>query len=372
MKNFCFTANGKHQTWEEIEKAAISSGKITYICVGDEVAATTGMIHWQGFTQTAKGQRITAMQKVFGGVAKKDKKAKKKTPNWAWFWAVRMPNATNTEARDYCKKENWLDEKAGTTGPGFHEWGVFSAGVQGRRNDIHGTADIILEGGGITELIDGGCAEYLIKHRPGILGLIADILERKLPNRMPVETHFYWGEETGCGKTWAATTFDEDKHTFLIHAEDLGKGWWDGYTGQRTVVIDDWHPGLVKLSSMIKYMGDEKKRLAIKTSHTWAQYTTLIITSNTTYPEDIYTKIRQSRRETFFRRVDIVKHFNTPWVESTPTVVMSETDEPTEAERAEAWRMHEDERDREMFRQEDQGIPPLVRSNAFVFDTTTE
>ena len=150
-------------------------------------------------------------------------------------------------------------------------------------------------------------------------------------------------------------------------ADDLKDNWWDGYKGQRTVVIDDWHPGLCSLSRMIKYMGSEKKRLNIKTSHTWAQYTTLIITSNTTYPEDCYRNIRQSRRETFFRRVNVVKHFTEQWVESTPTVEISSADQAametefTAEEGAAAFA----------------ALPPverpaLVRQNAFVFDTTTE
>ena len=198
-KNFCFTANGRVQTWEEIVEKVEESKRIKYICAGAETAST-GTIHWQGFCQTIEKSRFSAMQKLFSA-----DNTKKTT--WCWHWENRHKESTNQQARDYCFKE--------CTEELLNEWGVFNVGVQGKRTDIHGTAEIILAGGTKDEVIQGGGAAQMIKHRGGILGLIADVLEAKLPNYMPVSVHFYWGEQTGGGKTWAATNFDEDKPWLL-------------------------------------------------------------------------------------------------------------------------------------------------------------
>ncbi len=345
-KNFCFTANSRnHNLLEYLPLADIqlhfaAVGLISYVIIGQEKGDKEETSHWQGFVQTTKQCRHSALRKLLPD-------PKKKKSRWNWHWEAKHRNATADQARDYCKKEgNW------------HEWGVFKPTAAGRRTDIHEFAEAIKSGLKTPALIEQ-FGSMMIRYWGNAIKMIAALEAESAPLKRAVQTFVFYGP-TGCGKTHRAIFGYEDQ-PFLIHAADLATQWWDGYNGQRRLVIDDWTAGSCKITDLMKYLDIYKCRLAIKGSFTWARWEHIIITTNKNWlhpsdpQSDMYPGADQRHREALWRRITNVYHLEKDWREQTPPLCEEDPPEKTPPPVKQM-----------------AGKPPLVRQHAFVFDPVEE
>lgn len=198
-RNWCFTINN----WTDDDINKLSGAECRYMVYGKETGET-GTPHLQGFVVFNTAKRL-------GGV-----KQLHETAHWE------LARGTWEQAANYCKKDG-----------DFTERGVAPMS-QKRKGEVE-----IDRWDAAYEAVKAGRFEDVpndIAGRGGIRNLLHKArLTQKRPEPCEVDCRWYHGR-TGTGKSHAART--EFPEYFL-------KGrtkWWDGYTDQETVVIEEWDP----------------------------------------------------------------------------------------------------------------------------------
>ncbi len=120
----------------------------------------------------------------------------------------------------------------------------------------------------------------------------------------------HWGP-TGCGKTHAATIISEDH--IIIGPDDDKKLWFDGYNGQKVLIIDDFDKGCMRWRSLLRLTDKYMLRGPTKGSFVWLKPTTeyIIFTANIS-PEDWYNYGEEHAPPSYSplrRRFDEIIHF---------------------------------------------------------------
>ena len=91
-------------------------------------------------------------------------------------------------------------------------------------------------------------ADILIRHYGNIKRLRVDAI---LPNFRPaVKVHVFWGV-SGTGKTRRA--WHEAGDTADVFIKDPNTKWWDGYRGQKKVIIDEF-TGLISIGHLLRWI----------------------------------------------------------------------------------------------------------------------
>lgn len=104
----------------------------------------------------------------------------------------------------------------------------------------------------------------------------------KPPKWRDVEVVVFWGK-TGTGKTRTAMAEDS---VYKLNTNNNGTLWFDGYDGEKTLVLDDFY-GWIKYGELLTLLDGYPYRCQVKGSSVWARWTKVIITSNKRY-EDWY------------------------------------------------------------------------------------
>lgn len=98
-----------------------------------------------------------------------------------------------------------------------------------------------------------------------------------------------WGP-SGAGKTYAAINYIAGGNNYYIAECPSTKGsklWFDGYEGQKTLILDDFDSSFCEYRYLLRVLDKYKLKIEVKGSFAWAQWTTVVITSNT-QPSDWY------------------------------------------------------------------------------------
>lgn len=109
-----------------------------------------------------------------------------------------------------------------------------------------------------------------------------------------------YGSESGTGKSLNASMFDLPEHTYYLRKSNGENVWWDGYTNQRTVVLDDFY-GWIPWSLLLHLADRYPTRVDTKGGSVNFVAKTLIITSNKG-PEGWYPKVEN--KQPLYRRID--------------------------------------------------------------------
>jgi len=168
-----------------------------------------------------------------------------------------MSRGTALQNKTYCSKDG-----------NFWEHGEIPQ--QGERTDWQSA---------INHLDSGGEVTTVVSEQPHLLPSIRALQTYK--NLIQKSTHrdvkviFLIGS-SGTGKTrWAWDNYPE------LYTKPEGN-WWDGYTGQNTILLDDYY-GDIPYSQFLKVLDRYPLNLQIKGGFIPANYTTVIITSNDNY-----------------------------------------------------------------------------------------
>lgn len=173
-----------------------------YLAYGEETCPETGKKHLQGwvyfhnprYTYGVRKAYRCYMAKMFGSLAQND---------------------------DYCGKQGTLQEFG--TKPS-----------QGERNDLKWWCQQIKEGKVTSEeILEEAPAMY---HQYGrTLEKLEDIVNRRKQRNWLTEGFWFYGP-TESGKSRRVW----EQYPDLYRVPTTDKGWWDGYRGQETVLIDDF------------------------------------------------------------------------------------------------------------------------------------
>jgi len=245
------------------------SEKVRFIIFGREQAPGTGTPHLQGYIYMKNPHRLTGMKKIF-------------------------PRAHLEKAAGTPEDNIRYSSKDGN---------VFRAGevpTQGKRTDLAAMKQKVKEGATMRDLIDISVnyqdlrtAELLMKYAPPI--------ERQKP-----AVYWFYGE-TGTGKTRRAVEMGGDD--YWISGKDLK--WWDGYYGQKTVILDDFRGDFCPLHELLRILDRYPYRVELKGSSAWLRAETIIITAPLP-PESYYLKAEQAAMEQLNRRITSVTKFEKP------------------------------------------------------------
>jgi len=209
-KGYVFTLN--NYTNEQLSRLREHwNDEVSYICWGKEVAPTTGTEHLQGLVRLQNSYRKTAVLDKFSRILGCPRE---ELTVWIDFQA-----GTFDQAREYCSKEGE-----------FEEYGERPLG-RGKRSDLDEVAERIVGGETIQESISERPSVY-VKYYRGLTAL-GQTLQR--PRTERPEVYWFYGP-TGTGKSRRA--FEEAPNAYW---KDSTK-WWDGYTNQEAVIIDDYRP----------------------------------------------------------------------------------------------------------------------------------
>lgn len=180
---------------------------VTFICGQQEVAPTTGRVHWQLYMEFSAQKNTRTIQK--------------------WLPACHVEPAKGTQQQNIA-----YVSKLDTAVPGTY----FQTGEpkhQGKRNDLHEVVSKISTGSRLTDMLsDASSMCVYVKHTRGIHSLVS--LQATKLGIIERHVEWHWGV-SGSGKT---------HHCFEAHKpEDIcivnGMKWFDGYYGQKAILFDD-------------------------------------------------------------------------------------------------------------------------------------
>lgn len=241
LRNFCFTINNPVDS----TAAALAALPTTYLVYGRECVSTP---HLQGYAELDK-------QYAFNTV-----KAMIPTAH------IEKRRGTAQQAADYCKKDGDFQETGTISNPG-------------KRTDIAAVYELVKERKTDVEIGESNPTVYMKYYRA--VDRVRLNYARQDNKFQPVKVTVLVGP-AGTGKTKLAYAEDPDLYDMTDH------NWFDGYAGQKTVLIDDFY-GTIKYGYLLRLLDGYRFQLPIKGGFTWKQWEHVIITSNA-HPRDWYTK----------------------------------------------------------------------------------
>lgn len=192
--------------------------------------------------------------------------------------------------RAYCSKEGGTQ----TTENGSYDP---KAGKQGRRSDLETVTARILEGTTLPTIAREH-ASLFVQYHNGLSALVRAI-QPPPPSERNVRTVILWGA-TNIGKSHRVR-----KAYPTLYAVRRGRGPFDGYTDQKTILFDEFRPADWEITDMNMYMDKWPCPLDCRYYNKDAYWENVYICANSDpdswWPNDSYLL-----RDAFFRRVQAI------------------------------------------------------------------
>jgi len=240
-RSWCFTLNNpKGQiTWPE--------GKVRFAIWQEEKGEETGTIHYQGFCQLKRGQRLSYVRKLLP-------RAK---------WTPRYKNSTNEKAIAYCEKS-----ETKIAGP----WTFGKIVRKGQRTDIEECKAMLDAGESMKEVATQHFETWTRCRRA-----FTEYRQMIQPKRMwKTEVHVRWGN-TGTGKSryvWDTVGVER------LGVMQFENNFWSSYDGQEEVLWDDFEPNWITRGQFLRLT--DRYPMKLRVLHGWAEWLPRVIwiTSN--------------------------------------------------------------------------------------------
>lgn len=227
-------------------------GDIKYCIAQEEECPTTKRRHLQGYVELTKPLRIPALRGLLGDPA----------------IHVERRAGNRDQAREYCRKED-----SRISGP--WEWGLWRSSAQGARTDLAAIRLLVDAGARSMDLAIADFGLWARHHRAldAYIGM-RDARHREL--RAVTVTHV--SGDTGSGKSYWAYHHREDAYRLAPPAHNGGPVWFDGYDGQRCLILDDFD-GWIAYRRLLTLLDPYPCSVGVKGGTAWARWTEVIITS---------------------------------------------------------------------------------------------
>lgn len=264
-KLWCFTNFNLEFDYKEAMHAC------QYIAYGLETCPTTGKQHHQGWLWLiCKCQSPAKVAKIMGKCH------------------VERCNGNIHQNDEYCSKEGKLVEFGTKPQPG-------------ERKDLKRVRDEIVAGRPVDEITMENPAMY---HSYGrTMEKLEDIMLRKKFRTEMTEGIWYWGG-TGVGKSHTVFA-DFDPATTYVVAND--NGWWDGYTGQETVIFNEFRGG-VAFAEMLDLVDKWPKTVARRGREPAPFLAKRVLVTSSMHPEEVYKNVAKTEAmDQLLRRFQIRK-----------------------------------------------------------------
>lgn len=210
---YCFTTNN----YSDDDISTLLAIDCRYLIFGRETAPDTGTPHLQGYIYFANAKHFNSVKSLL--------------PKGSHIETARGSPDHNIE---YCSKSGNFQEKGERPLS------------QKRKGELeierYAKARAAAQSGSWDDIP----ADIYIRHYSSLKKIYAEA-QIVPPSMENLDFQWYYGP-TGTGKSRTA------REKYPNHYLKLPNKWWDGYTGQDTVIIDEWDP------SMEKYLGSALKR----------------------------------------------------------------------------------------------------------------
>lgn len=293
-RKWMFTINNpveKGYTHEVIQKI-LSTIKLDYYCMADEIGSKTGTHHTHIFIRRETSAIAFDLAKSLFPEAHIDK-----------------CRGTAQECRDYVKKVGkWEDSsKHDTTVPGtFEEYGEFKEEFQGKRNDLSFMYEAIKDGCTTFELLEKNPS--YIRHMDKIDNIRQTLLFEQFKNVFRELDVTYQYGPPGMGKS----RYVMDKYGFqnVYRVTDWAHP-WDTYRGQDVVLMEEFFES-AKITDMLNWLDGYPLDLPCRYNNKIACFTKVYINSNK--PLDAqYENTQKNYRDTwlaFLRRIHHIRIYD--------------------------------------------------------------
>ena len=243
--------------WDDIDWTGREE-HIGYIAYGKETCPDTEREHYQAFTWLKKKKTLSGAIRLLH--------------QWLPGAHIEMAKGTLSQNEAYCSKEGELIT-----------WGT--PPEQGKRKDLEDLAAKIKDGETtVSEVLDN---DPMMIHKYGrTLQKIEDKRLRRTFRDWEMICEWIYGE-TGSGKSrYAMEGFDPDTHYKYPYDGD----WWDGYTGQETVIIDEFR-GQIPFSLLLQLMDRYPMSVRQRGKEPFPFLAKKIIITSCKKPEDVYNNV---------------------------------------------------------------------------------
>lgn len=142
-----------------------------------------------------------------------------------------------------------------------------------------------------------------IRYHGGIKAYHSVIHSSPRDSAVPITVHWWFGP-TGVGKSRKA--FETYGQEAYVKMDD---NWWDGYEGQSTVIFDDYRPGLMPFSSLLRVLDRYPYRVRIKGTSTELSATCFVLTT-TSRPEVLWHSRTEEKLAQLLRRLTTIVEFS--------------------------------------------------------------
>ena len=271
---FCWTINNP----TDADHAAVADHAVkdaSYLCYGKERGAS-GTDHLQGYVHFKHPVSPKTANRRLGGRAH-----------------VEPRREDVDSAINYCKKEG-----------NFFEWG--DRPKQGKRTDLDAIRNAIDAGATELELAESYFSQW-VYHRKSFEHYRALRAAASAKPRDKPVIHIYWGA-TGTGKSTKAKS--DFPGAFWVTRPNSSGGaiWWDGYAGQRVVVIDEFY-GWISYDLLLRILDSTPLSVQVKGGIVPFVASEIVITSNKE-PTEWYPGVQdQSALRRHLREFGKTTHF---------------------------------------------------------------
>lgn len=246
---WCFTVNENARIfYGGLEAFFDVTVGLKYIC-GQLEKASTGQIHFQGYLQLAKSQRLSWLKRnIDSGAHFEPQKA-----------------SCNDDARNYCMKSDTQEEP-------FIEFGTYAKG-RGSRTDLLKFKDAVKSGQTRKQLMD---EHYKIFARYRHFYSTIKEIYAPDPKGKERKVSIYFGTP-GTGKTTKAVSHED------MWKQPLGSNkWFNGYDGQSVALLDDFAGRMnkVPLLDLLRLTDRYPEFVETKGGYTWWTPDHIIMTTN--------------------------------------------------------------------------------------------
>lgn len=212
FRGWCFTINNP-TGWDDIDLERLAEFA-TYVIRGKE-KGEEGTDHYQGY------------------VYFKEKKSLLYVKEFIPRAHLESQRGTFDQAIDYCKKDG-----------DWEEWGDRPSGPAGQKQQWRDVLQLA-RSGKMQEIEDNYPAIFIRYHSK-----LCSLVKPERPIILEVLENEWWYGETGTGKS------RELWDRFPGHYQKSLNKWWDGYTNEDVVAIEEWSPKNEVTSSFLKIWAD--------------------------------------------------------------------------------------------------------------------
>lgn len=269
-----FTLNNYTEEEESLLSTLVSDENncIAYLAYGREIAPSTGTPHLQGHLELRSRLREDQLNRLLGNRAR---------------LAVR--GGTFEENEEYCSKCE-----------DYHSWGERVSVGRGKRSDLASLQESLQSNRSLTQISNDHFGAFMRYRR----SIVSYINLHSIPRTWKMSVIVYYGP-TGTGKT--SSVYDN-----AVAITDIwpypGNGWFDGYSGEKIALFDEFTGSEFKLSYLLKLLDCYPMRVPIKGDYVnWAPEE-IYITSNM-HPNDWYPNALSEHVLALRRRITNVVNF---------------------------------------------------------------